>query len=163
VVEQLFKTDAETLRTEVELHKQIRRYGTAESEQRLMSLILPIGNEQNVTTTFTTSILADATPQLVLVLRDLDDIIRAITVELIALHTRDKTKKPPLTTSEAERLKECKQMCLFAMYGDASRDLKPHRHKWDQEAERLAAKTELGHFHEDFQVSRPIAAGLPGW
>jgi hypothetical protein len=108
-----------------------------------------------VTTTFTTSLRADPTPQLALVLRALEDVIHAVTEELTGLVKKDKAKRAALINSEKDRLKECKQMALFAMYGKA-RDTRINRYDWDEETRKLATKTKLQDFHEDFQVSRPV-------
>lgn len=146
---QTMQESPELLAEERRLHEQFYNYGCPDSEKTLKSLLLPIGNTEGVTTTFDIAFTHDSTPQLLVVLRALDEVIREVTTELIGLWAR----KMELKEAERERLKACQTMCLFAVYGKASADKKAHRHDWATEVAELQHKSSLKDFSDDFQVS----------
>lgn len=147
-IEQELRDNAAALAEEKGLHGQFAAYGCDGSSKKLASLLLPVGDEQVVTTTYHTGLVSDRIPQLLLMLRHVADVIREVTVELHSLLEKEKE----LDEEERKKLGECQKMALFALYGAAALKMKPYRRDWAAETERLRGKTELKDFHEDFQV-----------
>jgi hypothetical protein len=139
---------------------QFHRYGEKESSRQLMGRILPLGNKEGASTIFTITIVQLPTPQLLLMLTPLKQVLHALSQELPDLLAQEREEGATARTETQEARLAClKDMLLFARFGGAAAKLKP----WEVTSELLEKEVNkpwgLKDLHQDMQdlYARPWA------